>query len=163
MVASIYGNQLESEKASDRLIDDSTLPLQNKCARNCIKKLGMKNGSLTGIISLPHLKESKRTSGKGVNQSLWKRISVGSVPLRSNVIHWISKKQNYVVLYNVEAELTTADSNCSRVVWMKQTQIEYNVIQDVMTLYCDIVTKALKASQFKTLMDKLGICHYEEL
>src|ERR1051325_9289128 len=106
----------------------------------------MKNGSHTRTITLPHLKVSKRTSGKSVDQSLCKRIFVGCVPLRSNLIPWISKKQNCVVLYNVEAELTTADSNYSRVIWMKQTLIEYNVIQDVMTLYCDIGTKALKAS-----------------
>ena len=40
---------------------------------------------------------------------------------------------------------------------------KYNVTQDVMTLSCDIFTKVLEASQFKTLRDKLGICQYEEL
>src|ERR1044072_3518398 len=82
MVASIHGNHLVSEEVSDTMMDGSTLLSQNKCSRNCVKKLGMKNGSHTRTITFPHLKLSKRTSGKGVDQSLCKRICVECVPLR---------------------------------------------------------------------------------
>src|ERR1044072_8723776 len=138
-------------------MEDSTLLSQNKYARNCVKKLGMKNGSHTRTITPPHLKLSKRTSGESIDQSLCKRLFYECVFLRNNLTPWTNKKQSCVFLYNA------TDSNCSRMIWMKQTLIKYNVIQDVMTLYCDNFTEVLEASQIKTLRDKLGICQYEKL
>src|ERR1044072_7992218 len=81
----------------------STLLSQNKYARNCVKKLGMKNGSHTRTLTHPHLKLSKKASGESVDQSLCTRLFVGCVFLRNNLISWIS---------------------------MKQILIEYNIIQD---------------------------------
>ncbi|XP_050874995.1 secreted RxLR effector protein 161-like [Lathyrus oleraceus] len=56
--------------------------------------------------------------------------------LGNNLISWFSKKQNSVSLSIVEAEYITAGSSCSQLIWMKQMLEEYNVQQDVMTLYC---------------------------
>src|ERR1051325_443846 len=163
MVTSIYGNNLVSEGISDTLMDGSTRLSQSKYARRIVKRIGMKNVSHKRTPAPTHLKMSKKISGESVDKCLCESSVEGWFIWRSNLIPWISKKKNCVFLHNVEAELIEADSNCSRMIWMKQTLIEYNVIQDVMTLYCNIVTKALEASQFKTLRDKLGICQYEEL
>jgi hypothetical protein len=42
-----------------------------------------------------------------------------------------------VSLSTTEAEYIAAGSSCSQLVWMKQVLKEYNVEQDVLTLYCD--------------------------
>ncbi|GAU48712.1 hypothetical protein TSUD_281050 [Trifolium subterraneum] len=57
--------------------------------------------------------------------------------LGNNLITWFSKKQNSVSLSTAEAEYIAAGSSCSQLLWMKQMLKEYNVEQDVMTLYCD--------------------------
>src|ERR1043165_4756275 len=101
MVASIYSNDLVSEEVSDTLMDGSTILSQNKCARNCVKKLGMKNGSHTRNVTPPHLKLSKRTSGNSIDQSLCKSHSDGCFFLSNTLISWNSKKQNCLALYNV--------------------------------------------------------------
>jgi hypothetical protein len=57
--------------------------------------------------------------------------------LRNNLISWFSKKRNCVFLSTTEAEYIAASSSCSQLLWMKQMLSEYNVKQDVITLYCD--------------------------
>ena len=57
--------------------------------------------------------------------------------LENNLVSWFSKKQNCVSLSTAEAEYIAAGSSCSQMIWMKQMLTEYNVTQDVMTLYCD--------------------------
>jgi len=66
-----------------------------------------------------------------------KSTSGGCFFLGNNLISWFSKKQNCVSLSTVEAEYIAASSSCSQLVWMKQMLKEYNVEQDVLTLYCD--------------------------
>lgn len=66
-----------------------------------------------------------------------KSTSGGCFFLGNNLISWFSKKQNCVSLSTVEAEYITAESSCSQLVWMKQMPKEYNVEQNVLTLYCD--------------------------
>ncbi|KAL3016515.1 hypothetical protein AAZX31_06G217400 [Glycine max] len=66
-----------------------------------------------------------------------KSTSGGCFYLGTNLISWFSKKQNCVSLSTAEAEYIAAESSCSQLVWMKQMLKEYNVEQDVMTLYCD--------------------------
>ena len=66
-----------------------------------------------------------------------KSTSGGCFYLGNNLISWFSKKQNCVSLSTAEAEYIAAGSSCSKLVWMKQMLKEYNVEQDVMTLYCD--------------------------
>src|SRR4030066_1487195 len=67
----------------------------------------------------------------------WKNTSGGCFFLGGNIISWFSKKQNCVSLSTAEAEYIAVGSSCSQLVWMKQMLKEYNVEQDVMTLYCD--------------------------
>ena len=55
----------------------------------------------------------------------------------NNLISWFNKKQNCVSLSTAEAEYIAAGSSCSQLVWMKQMLTEYNVSQNVMTLFCD--------------------------
>jgi hypothetical protein len=57
--------------------------------------------------------------------------------LGNNLISWFSKKQNSVSLSTAEAECIAAESCCSQIVWMNQMLEEYDVRQDVLTLYCD--------------------------
>ncbi|XP_058733169.1 secreted RxLR effector protein 161-like [Vicia villosa] len=66
-----------------------------------------------------------------------KSTSGGCFFLGSNLISWFSKKQNCVSLSTAEVEYISAGSSCSLLVWMKQMLTEYNVPQNVMTLYCD--------------------------
>ena len=42
-----------------------------------------------------------------------------------------------VSLSTVEAEYLAAGSSCTQLIWMKQMLEEYDVKQDVMTLFCD--------------------------
>ncbi|WJX62481.1 hypothetical protein P8452_47473 [Trifolium repens] len=66
-----------------------------------------------------------------------KSTSGGCFFLGSNLISWFNKKQNCVSLSTAEAEYIAAGSSCSQLLWMKQMLGEYNVQQDVLTLYCD--------------------------
>jgi hypothetical protein len=66
-----------------------------------------------------------------------KSTSGGCFFLRNNLISWFSQKQNSVALSTTEVEYIAAGSSCSQLVWMKQMLKEYNVQQDVLTLYCD--------------------------
>jgi len=66
-----------------------------------------------------------------------KRTSEGCFFLGNNLISWFSKKQNCVSLSTAEVEYIAAGSSCSQLVWMNQMLKEYNVEQDVLTLYCD--------------------------
>jgi len=52
-------------------------------------------------------------------------------------VSWFNKKQIYVSLSTTEAEYIAAGSSCSQLVWMKQMLEEYDVKQDVLTLYGD--------------------------
>src|ERR1044072_9275203 len=56
---------------------------------------------------------------------------------REYLISWFSKKQNCVFLSTAVAEYIAAGSSCTQLLWMKQMLEEYNVSQDVMTLFCD--------------------------
>ncbi|KAI5425952.1 hypothetical protein KIW84_031685 [Lathyrus oleraceus] len=66
-----------------------------------------------------------------------KSTSGGCFFLGDNLISWFSKKQNCVSLSTAEAEYIAAGSSCSQLVWMKQMLTEYNVTQNVITLFCD--------------------------
>ncbi|KAK2449059.1 hypothetical protein QL285_008290 [Trifolium repens] len=66
-----------------------------------------------------------------------KSTSGGCFFLGSNLISWFSKKQNCVALSTAEAVYVAAGSSCTQLVWMKQMLKEYDVEQDVITLYCD--------------------------
>ncbi|KAK2381531.1 putative mitochondrial protein [Trifolium repens] len=69
-----------------------------------------------------------------------KSTSGGCFFFGENLISWFSKKQNCVSLSTAEAEYIAAGSGCSQLLWMKQMLTEYNVEQDVMTLFCDNIS-----------------------
>src|ERR1044072_6624186 len=66
-----------------------------------------------------------------------KSTSGGCFFLGNNLISWFSKKQNCVSLSTAEAEYIAAGSSFTQLLWMKEMLEEYNVSQDVMTLFCD--------------------------
>ena len=66
-----------------------------------------------------------------------KSTSEGYFFMRNNLISWFNKKQNCVSLSTAEVEYIATGSSCSQLLWMKQMLKEYNVEQDVLTLYCD--------------------------
>ncbi|CAM8916160.1 unnamed protein product [Rhodiola kirilowii] len=65
-----------------------------------------------------------------------KSTSGGCFFLGNNLVSWFSKKQNSISLSTAEAEYIAAGSSCTQMLWMKQMLEEYEVKQDVMTLYC---------------------------
>jgi len=65
-----------------------------------------------------------------------KSTSGGCFFMGNNLISWFIKKQNSASRSIAEAEYITAGSSCSQLVWMKQMLKEYNVEQDILTLYC---------------------------
>jgi hypothetical protein len=69
-----------------------------------------------------------------------KSTSGGCFFFGDNLISRFSKKQNCVSLSTAEAEYIAVGSGCSQLLWMKQMLKEYNVQQDVMTLFCDNVS-----------------------
>ncbi|XP_050895221.1 secreted RxLR effector protein 161-like [Lathyrus oleraceus] len=66
-----------------------------------------------------------------------KSTSGGCFFLGNNLVSWFNKKYNCVSLSIAEDEYIAAGSNCSQIIWMKQILTEYNVTQDVMTLFYD--------------------------
>lgn len=60
----------------------------------------------------------------------------------NNLISWFSKKQNCVSLSTDKDEYIAAGNICSQLTWMKQMLTEYNITQDVMTLFCDNLSAA---------------------
>ena len=69
-----------------------------------------------------------------------KSTSGGCFYLGNNLISWFSKKQNCVSLSTAEAEYIAAGSSCTQLLWMKQMLADYDVGQDVMTLFCDNIS-----------------------
>ncbi|KAA0048308.1 gag-pol polyprotein [Cucumis melo var. makuwa] len=66
-----------------------------------------------------------------------KSASSGCFFLGNNLISWFSKKQNSVSLSTAEAEYIAVGSGCTQLIWMKNMLHEYEITQDVMTMYCD--------------------------
>ena len=91
-----------------------------------------------------------------------KSTSRGCFFLGNNLISWFSKKHYSVSLSTVEAEYIAAGSSCSQPLWMKQTLKEYNVEQDVLTLYCDNLS-AINISKNPIQHSRtkhIDICHH---
>lgn len=92
------------------------------------------------------------------------RISTsrGCFFLGNNLISWFSKKQNCVPLSTVEGEYIVAGSSCSQLLWMKQMLTEYNVKQDIMTLYCEnlSVINIFKNPIQHSRTKHIDICHH---
>lgn len=57
--------------------------------------------------------------------------------LSNNLISWFSKKIDLFSLSTVEVEYIAIGYSCTPLIWMKQMLQNYDVLQDVTTLYCD--------------------------
>ena len=55
----------------------------------------------------------------------------------TNLVAWMSKKQNYVSLSTAEAEYIATRSCCSQLFWMKKLLDDYGLSQETMVVYCD--------------------------
>ena len=66
-----------------------------------------------------------------------KSTSGGCFYMGMNLVAWLSKKQNSISLSTTEAEYIAIGSYCTQLLWMKQMLIDYGVIQDSMTIFCD--------------------------
>ena len=55
----------------------------------------------------------------------------------TNLVAWMSKKQNYVSLSTAEAEYIATRSFCSQLFWMKKLLDDYGLSQETMVVYCD--------------------------
>ena len=64
-----------------------------------------------------------------------KSTSGGCFFLGNNLVSWLSMKQNCVSLSTVEAEYIAAWSGCTQMIWVKSMLNEYEIIQDITTLY----------------------------
>ena len=66
-----------------------------------------------------------------------KSTTDGCFYVGTNLVTWMSKKQNYMSLSTAEAEYITVGSCCSQLLWMKKVLTDYGISQDTMVVYCD--------------------------
>jgi hypothetical protein len=66
-----------------------------------------------------------------------KSTSGGCFYVGTNLVAWMSKKQNFICLSTAEAEYIAAGSCCTQLIWMKQLLADYGFPQGMMIIYCD--------------------------
>ena len=66
-----------------------------------------------------------------------KNTTGGCYYVRTNLVAWISKKQNSFSLSTAEAKYITTGGCCSQLLWMKKLLGDYGLTQDTMIVYCD--------------------------
>ena len=66
-----------------------------------------------------------------------KITSRGCFFLGNNLVSWFSKMQKCISLSTIEAKYITVGSCCTQLIWMKQMLDDYDVPQDVLTLFCN--------------------------
>ena len=66
-----------------------------------------------------------------------KSTTDGCFYVGTNLVTWMSKKQNYMSLSTAEAEYITTGSCCSQFFWIKKVLTDYRISQDTMVVYCD--------------------------
>ena len=55
----------------------------------------------------------------------------------TNLVAWMSKKQNSISLSTAEAEYIAVGSCCSQLLWMKKLLGDYGLSHETMVVYCD--------------------------
>ena len=55
----------------------------------------------------------------------------------NNLIAWLSKKQASISLSTAEAEYIAAGSCCTQLLWMKQMLLDFGMVVDSLTVFCD--------------------------
>jgi hypothetical protein len=66
-----------------------------------------------------------------------KSTSGGCFYIGTNLVAWMSKKQNSISLSTAEDEYIAAGSCCTQLMWMKQLLADYGFPQGRMVVYCD--------------------------
>jgi hypothetical protein len=66
-----------------------------------------------------------------------KSTSGGCFYVGTNLVAWMSKKQNSISLSTAEAKYIAAGSCCTQLIWMKQLLADYGISQGKMIVYCD--------------------------
>ncbi|XP_058732628.1 secreted RxLR effector protein 161-like [Vicia villosa] len=69
-----------------------------------------------------------------------KVLQCGCLFVGNNMISWLSKKQNCVSLSTTKAEYIVVRRNFTQLLWMTHMLKQYNVEQDFMTLFYDIMS-----------------------
>ena len=109
---------------------------------NAVKRI-IKYISGTCDYGLFYSKESN-VSLAGYSDADWasnaddkKSTTEGCFYVGTNLVAWMSKKQNSVSLSTVEAGYIVAGSCCSQILWMKKILGDYGLSQETMVVYCD--------------------------
>ena len=55
----------------------------------------------------------------------------------TNLVSWMSKKQNSISLSTTEAEYIIAGSCCTKLLWMQKLLHDYGIRQEHLTIFCD--------------------------
>ena len=63
---------------------------------------------------------------------IWMLIELENFYVGTNLVAWMSKKQNFVSLSTVEAEYIAVGSFCSQILWMKKLLGDYGLPQETM-------------------------------
>ena len=66
-----------------------------------------------------------------------KSTSSGCFYLGNNLVSWMSKKQNSMSFFIVEAEYIAPGSCCTQLLWIKKLLHDYGIPQDTMCFFCD--------------------------
>ncbi|XP_065632028.1 secreted RxLR effector protein 161-like [Quercus suber] len=66
-----------------------------------------------------------------------KSTSGGCFYVGNNLVFWISKKQNSISLSTAKAEYIAAGSCCTQLLWMQKLLLDYGILQEHLTIYCD--------------------------
>ncbi|XP_022897589.1 uncharacterized protein LOC111411272 [Olea europaea var. sylvestris] len=82
-----------------------------------------------------------------------KSTTGGCFYMGSNLVAWLSKKQNSISLSTAEAEYIAAGSCCTQLLWMKQMLSDYGISQGTMTVFCDNTTHTVV---LYVSLDRLG-------
>jgi hypothetical protein len=66
-----------------------------------------------------------------------KSTSGGCFYVGTNLVAWMSRKQNSISLSTAEAEYIAAGSCCTQLIWMKKLLSDYDIAHGTMIIYCD--------------------------
>ena len=66
-----------------------------------------------------------------------KSTSRGCFYVGNNLVSWMSKKQNSILLSTTKVEHITASSYCTKLLWMQKLLHDYGICQEHLTIYCD--------------------------
>ena len=84
--------------------------------------------------------------------------SGGCFYVGNNLVSWMSKKQNSILLSTAEAEYIAIGSCCTKLLWMQKFLHNYGICQEHLTIYCDN-TSAINIS--KNLVQHFRTKHIE--